>query len=63
MIAIELAGMIALGLAIGMLWFAWPKNGQRAGFIRRELVEVVYTLGVLFLLTGGLGSMLLGVVG
>jgi uncharacterized membrane protein SpoIIM required for sporulation len=63
MIAIELASAILLAISIGMLWFAWPKSGQKASFLKRESVEVIYTLGVLFLLTGGLGGMLLGVVG
>lgn len=63
MIAIELASMILLAISVGMLWLAWPKSGQKAGFLRRESVEVIYTLGVLFLLTGGLGGMLLGAIG
>lgn len=63
MIAIELVSVALLAISIAMLWFAWPKGGQKASFLRREPVEVIYTLGALFLLTGGLGGMLLGVIG
>jgi hypothetical protein len=63
MIAIEFVSAILLAISVGMLWFAWPKGGQRAGFLRREWVEVLYTLGIVFLLTGGLGGMLLGAIG
>lgn len=63
MIGIELLSVAFLAIAIAMLWFAKPKNGQKAAFLRREPIEILYTLAILFLTTGGLGGMLLGAIG
>ena len=57
---IALAGLICVALSAAMLWFAWPKNAQRAAFLTNEVLEVGYTLVMVFLLTGGLGGMLIG---
>jgi hypothetical protein len=60
-IAFEVLGAALLVLACGMLWFARPVDDQLARFLRkRESIEIAYALIVLFALTGGLGSMLLG---
>lgn len=53
------AAMVALGLA--MIWFARPVEGGPAKFLRaKERYEVGYVLITVFILTGGLGAMLLG---
>jgi hypothetical protein len=57
----EVAGAAMLVIGLGMLWIARPVDGQKASFLgRAERYEVGYSLIVLFMLTGGFGSMLLG---
>lgn len=60
-ILFEIVGAALLAVATFMFLAARPVDGRPALFLRkRESFEVGYTLLILFCLTGGLGSMLLG---
>ena len=59
--AIEVIGIICLGLAIALLWLRRPLNGAKASFL--DSPEIPYALLVVFLLAGGVGGMILGITG
>jgi hypothetical protein len=60
--AIEIIGIICLGLALALLWLARPVNGTKRAFLKGS-AEIPYTLLVVFLFAGGIGGMILGVTG
>jgi hypothetical protein len=57
--AIEVIGIVCLGLGIALIWFAWPVNGAKAAFLKGS-AEIPYALLVVFLLASGVGGMILG---
>lgn len=57
----EIVGAALLAIAFGMFWAARPVDGRESPMFRgKGRYEVGYALLILFSLTGGLGSMLLG---
>jgi len=57
----EVVGAALLAVALAMFWAARPVDGKASPMFRgKERYEVGYALLILFALTGGLGSMLLG---
>lgn len=57
----EFAGLAMLAASVGMLWVARPVDGGPALFLRaKQRYEIGYGLIALFLMTGGLGCILLG---
>ena len=59
---IEIVGIVCLGLALALLWFARPVNGAKRAFLKGP-AEIPFALLVVFLLAGGVGGMILGVTG
>lgn len=62
-IAAEFVGIILVAIAFGMFWIVRPVDRVASPFIRRShLIEVVYSMAILFILVTGLGTMLWGVL-
>lgn len=57
----EIVGLALVAVAVVMYLAARPVDGKASPMFRgRETWEIAYALILLFTLTGGLGSMLLG---
>jgi hypothetical protein len=48
-----IAGLAMLALGGGLLYFAWPRNGQIRPFLTVGLVEQIYTFAIILSFVAG----------